>query len=143
MQPPAGSRVPCVMAHAKVKNHNLPVLASIRVASPCKASWTEMDGDRRSRFCGECQTQVFDLSEMSREQAERLIIERNGDLCARYYQRPDGTIQTADCQAGERRRNRVIAALGIAALAAGGSAAVGHQLVDRQPAIEALPELGG
>jgi hypothetical protein len=128
------------MGHAKVTNHKLPVLASIRVASPCQADWTEMTGDRRSRFCTRCQTQVFNLSEMSREQAERLIIERNGDLCARYYQRADGTLLTADCHQ-ERKRRPVAAAAGIAAMLLGGSAAVSHQLADTGPTADVPPDL--
>lgn len=108
----------------KLPNHKLPVLADIRVAAPCKASWTEMAGDGRSRFCGECKTQVFNLSEMTRDQAERLIIERNGDLCARYYQRADGTVLTKNCEEGvhRRKRNAVAAYAGIAALFIGGGA---------------------
>lgn len=131
------------MVNAKVRNHQLPVLAQIRVASPCRASWTEMTGDDRSRFCGECKTQVFNLSEMTREQGERLVIERNGDLCARYYQRADGTILTADCAIGAhgRRRNRVAAAAGIAMALIGGGAAAGHHLATTGPVPEAPPEL--
>ncbi len=123
--------------------HQLPVLASIRIASPCRASWTEMAGDERSRFCGECKTQVFNLSEMSREQGERLVIERNGDLCARYYQRADGTVLTADCAIGahQRHRNRVAVAAGIAVALLGGGAVAGHQLATMGPSAEAPPEI--
>jgi hypothetical protein len=131
------------MVNPKVRNHHLPVLAQIRVASPCQASWTAMTGDDRSRFCAECKTQVFDLSEMSREQAERLVIERNGDLCARYYQRADGTILTADCAVGAhgRGRNRVAAAAGLAVALIGGGAVAGHQLATSGPVPEAPPEM--
>jgi len=79
---------------------------------------------------------------MSREQAERLIIERNGDLCARYYQRPDGTVLTADCRQ-ERPPTRVAAVAGIAALLAGGGAVVGHELADDAPTAEAVPAFTG
>lgn len=131
------------MANAKVRNHQLPVLAQIRVASPCRANWTEMAGDDRSRFCAECKTQVFNLSEMSREQGERLVIERNGDLCARYYQRADGTILTADCAVGAHagNRNRVVVAAGLAVALIGGGAVAGHQLATTGPMPEAPPEI--
>ena len=38
------------------------------------------------------------------EEAERLIAEREGRLCVRFYQRTDGTVLTADCEVGVRRR---------------------------------------
>jgi hypothetical protein len=108
-------------ARARAK---LPVLENIRIASPCKANWNEMTGDERVRHCGKCDKQVFDLSEMTRVEAEALIVEKAGNLCARYYQRPDGTILLADCTVGiaNKRKLRVIAA-GAAALLAGGGAA--------------------
>jgi hypothetical protein len=96
----------------------LPVLDQIRVASPCSANWNQMTGDDRTRHCGACDKDVYNLSGMTREEAEALIIERNGELCVRYYQRSDGTIITSDCTIGvkRKRRRRVIAA-GIALLA--------------------------
>jgi hypothetical protein len=99
---------------------NRPVLDSIRVASPCPTTWEAMVGDERVRHCGACDKDVFNLSAMTRDEAEALIAERVGNLCARYYQRADGTIITSDCTVGiaKRRRRRVMAA-GIAALLAG------------------------
>jgi hypothetical protein len=98
----------------------VPLLARIRVATPCTADWAQMTGDERVRHCAHCNKNVFNLSDMTREQAERLIIEKNGDLCARYYQRTDGTILLADCSVGikQKRKTRVLAA-GAAALLAG------------------------
>ena len=98
----------------------VPMLATIRVATPCRADWNEMTGDARMRHCTQCDKDVFNLSDMTREQAEALIIAKNGDLCARYYQRHDGTILLADCSIGlaQKRKTRVLAA-GAAALLAG------------------------
>ncbi|MGH2901007.1 MAG: hypothetical protein ACRDMZ_20195, partial [Solirubrobacteraceae bacterium] len=70
----------------------LPVLDNIRVATPCTADWSQMTGDDRTRHCGECRKNVYNLSGMTRDEAEALLIERNGDLCVRYFQRHDGTI---------------------------------------------------
>ena len=84
----------------------LPVLDDIRVAAPCSAAWSEMTGDDRTRHCGACQKNVYNLSGMTRDEAEALLIERNGDLCVRYYQRADGTILLADCAVGVRKRSR-------------------------------------
>lgn len=72
----------------------------IQVASPCRAAWTGMTGDDRVRHCGECQKNVYNLSEMSRADAEALIREHEGRLCVRFYRRKDGTMLTADCPVG-------------------------------------------
>lgn len=94
----------------------LPVLPNMRVAAPCNASWDAMTGDDRARHCGECDQQVFNLSALTTEQAESLIREKNGDLCVRYYKRKDGTVMTADCGVGakKRERRRTIAASAVA-----------------------------
>lgn len=76
------------------------LLDNVRVASPCSASWDAMEGDARERFCGQCQHSVFNLSEMSRADAERLLRERTGRLCVRYFRRADGTVMTRDCPRG-------------------------------------------
>jgi hypothetical protein len=98
----------------------LPVLDNIRVAAPCTARWSAMTGDDRVRACGDCKKTVYNLSEMTRDEAEALIVEHEGRLCVRYYQRADGTILLKDCAVGvkRRRRRRVIAA-GVAASLAG------------------------
>jgi hypothetical protein len=98
----------------------VPLLARIRVATPCRADWNQMTGDERVRHCAQCKKDVFNLSDMRREQAERLIIEKNGDLCARYYQRQDGTILLADCSVGLAQKKKTkVAAAGALALLAG------------------------
>jgi hypothetical protein len=99
----------------------LPMLDNVRVASPCNASWDEMLGDDRVRFCTSCEKNVFNLSAMPREAAERLLAERmNGELCVRFYQRADGTVMTQDCPVGvtkKRRKLAVLAAAGAGAMA--------------------------
>jgi hypothetical protein len=114
-----------LLEHAQ-ERARLPVLDQIRVASPCTASWNEMTGDDRTRHCGACQKSVYNLSDMTRAEAEALIIERNGELCVRYYQRADGTILLADCTVGVQRvRDRRRTTARAAALVAGGLAAAG------------------
>ncbi|MBV8761519.1 MAG: hypothetical protein JO257_29760 [Deltaproteobacteria bacterium] len=117
-------RAASVLADAK-ERAKLPVLPNIRVATPCRADWNEMVGDERVRHCAHCDKDVFNLSAMTREQAERLVIERAGDLCARYYQRHDGTILLKDCSVGiaQKKKRRVIAAGAAGLLAMGGAAA--------------------
>jgi hypothetical protein len=100
---------------------NLPILDNIRVASPCPASWDQMVGDHRTRHCGDCNKSVYNLSGMTRDEAEALVIENNGNLCVRYYQRADGGIMLADCVVGvSNKRKRRLVAAGAAALLAGG-----------------------
>jgi hypothetical protein len=101
-------------------------LENIHIASPCRADWNEMTGDDRVRTCAACAKQVFNLSEMTRAEAEALLADRNGDLCGRYYQRRDGTILLADCTvggSGARTRSFVLAT----ALAAGAAYAKLHR----------------
>jgi hypothetical protein len=73
-----------------------------------------MAGDDRVRHCQECNLNVYNLSEMTRAQAERLIAEREGRLCVRFYRRADGTMLMQDCprrfQALVRRASRLAGA---------------------------------
>ena len=83
-------------------------LDSIKVASPCPADWDTMIGDERKRFCTQCSLNVFNLSEMTRDDAEQFMFESEGRICARFYRRADGTIITKDCPVGVRAvRDRV------------------------------------
>ena len=48
-------------------------LDDIRIASPCRASWDEMRGDDRVRFCSLCKLNVYDLSNLAERDALALI----------------------------------------------------------------------
>lgn len=90
----------------------LPILEDIQIATPCKADWDAMTGDDRVRFCGECSLNVYNLSAMTRDEAEALIARKEGRLCVRLFKRHDGTVITHDCPRGlerVRRRMRIIA----------------------------------
>ena len=78
-------------------------LNNVRVASPCPADWNAMQGDDRKRYCGECKLNVYNLSGMTRYDAEHLLRMSEGRLCVRYYQRQDGSILTKDCPVGWAR----------------------------------------
>ncbi len=78
------------------------LLDHVRIASPCPMSWDEMRGNERVRFCQKCSLHVYNVAEMTRAEAEALIIEKEGRLCARLYRRADGTILTRDCPVGLR-----------------------------------------
>src|SRR5437867_3160947 len=77
-------------------------LDNIRVAKPCPASWNDMEGDDRVRFCAHCRLNVYNLSGMSRRDAGDLIQLVEGRLCVRFFRRKDGTVLTDDCPVGMR-----------------------------------------
>ena len=83
-------------------------LSNIRIASPCSANWEEMYGNERKRFCGDCKLNVYNLSGMSRREAENLILQSEGRLCVRFYRRSDGSILTRNCPVGWQAIKRKI-----------------------------------
>ena len=78
-------------------------LNNLKVASPCSQDWNAMIGDNRKRYCGECKLNVFNLSGMSRAEAENLIMNAEGRLCVKFYKRADGSVITQDCPVGWAR----------------------------------------
>lgn len=92
-------------------------LANIKIASPCSADWNAMKGDERKRFCGECKLSVYNLSGMTKYDAENMLRLSEGRLCVRYFQRPDGTVLTKDCPVGWAVVKRRVSAVAAAAFA--------------------------
>jgi hypothetical protein len=80
----------------------------LRIASPCPARWEDMGGDDRIRFCDQCKKNVYNLSAMTTAEATEIIASNPGRLCARIYQRADGTVLTEDCPVGVARHWRRI-----------------------------------
>ncbi len=89
-------------------------LDRIAVASPCSVAWDEMEGDDRVRFCNRCSLNVYNISAMTKAEAESVITNTEGRVCASFYRRADGTILTQDCPVGlwaaRKRISRVAAA---------------------------------
>lgn len=75
-------------------------LEQIKIASPCPASWEEMIGDETVRFCQICSKNVYNLSSMSRAEAQTLVMNNQGKLCGLLYLRKDGSVMTSDCLVG-------------------------------------------
>ena len=117
--------------HKRLGVHRgLPLLDNVRVASPCKADWEQMTGDDRVRFCGQCDKNVYNLSAMTRQDAEQLLLEKEGKVCVRFYRRSDGTVMTTDCPVGARRvrvRRVALAAVGGGLVAAAAAATFSAQ----------------
>jgi len=100
----------------------LPLLDAVRVASPCNMRWDDMVGDGRVRYCGKCEKNVYNVAYMTRDEAETLMHEHEGELCMRIYRRADGTVITSDCPVKAQRKERRNSLLAIAigsSLAAG------------------------
>jgi hypothetical protein len=96
-------------------------LDNLRVAAPCHERWDEMTGDERARHCKACDKDVYDLSAMTRDEAEDFLATRGITACVRFFRRADGTVMTTDCPVGVRRRRRKLAIVA-GALAAGAGA---------------------
>ncbi len=69
----------------------------LSIKEPCTEDWDEMEGDARVRHCALCDRNVFNLSEMTRDEAERVVSGAEGRVCVRFYKRADGTVTTTDC----------------------------------------------
>ena len=78
-------------------------LDNVKIASPCSQDWNAMIGTDRKRFCGDCKLNVYNLSDMTKTEAENLLANSEGRLCVRFYRREDGTVLTKDCPVGWAR----------------------------------------
>jgi hypothetical protein len=94
-----------------------PWLAQHKVAKPCTMKWSDMSGDDRKRFCGQCRLNVYNLSAMNAEEAENLLAQNGGRVCTYFYQRQDGTVLTQDCPVGLRQTLRTRGLIAAAAYA--------------------------
>jgi len=90
-------------------------LDQVETASPCSVPWETMPGDERVRFCGKCRQSVYNIAGLTRLEAQGLIADRRGSLCARILRRPDGTVVTADCwsRLPAARRKGIVHALAV------------------------------
>lgn len=111
---------------ARTGRRALPLLDGLRVAKPCDQDWNEMliEADPRVRHCLKCVKPVYDISTMTREDAEMFLQAQVESPCVRLYQRADGTIVTREnCSVGAstrrlRRALFAVAAAGTTALCA-------------------------
>lgn len=107
------------------KKRALPLLDRVRIPAPCPVPWDTMIGDDKVRFCTRCSKSVFNLSAMTRAEAEQILQASGGDLCAQLRVRQDGTVLTSDCAVVARRkrlRRVVTAGIGAAVMSAVGLA---------------------
>ena len=93
-----------------------PKLTELRIAAPCTAEWKWMLGDDRVRFCGQCSLYVYNLTALTKDEAESLIRRAEGRVCVRFYRRRDGTILTRDCPIGVAALRRKMGRIARAAI---------------------------
>ena len=62
---------------------SLPLVREARVAAPCPLAWDELEGDGAIRHCRVCAKDVYDLSAMTPEEADRTLVVRGGIACVR------------------------------------------------------------
>lgn len=105
---------------------SLDVLDNLKVASPCSMKWEQLDstGDAgdRIRHCGQCDLNVFNVANLTREETLDLVtshVASGTRLCAALYRRADGTLLTRDCPVGlaAMRRKALAAASRVGAVA--------------------------
>lgn len=134
------------------KTEKVNYLKRVQIASPCKADWDKMDGDERVRHCQLCNLNVFNISEMTTDEAVKLLQNKTGRLCIQLYRRKDGTVITRDCPKGLERVRRAylrtaaalagtLAWLGLAAPSFAQGAQVESHLTKGESKIE--PHLAG
>ncbi|MEQ1764418.1 MAG: carboxypeptidase-like regulatory domain-containing protein [Pyrinomonadaceae bacterium] len=86
------------------------LLDRIDVREPCTESWEEMTGNEEVRFCSHCSKNVYDLSSYTRQRAEKLVRDSNGNLCVRYRKDERGRVVTAPPKFTHIKRHAKIAA---------------------------------
>jgi len=120
-------------------------LDNVKIASPCNADWDQMVGSERARFCGQCKLNVFNLSSMTKDEAELLIGQTEGRLCVRYFQRADGSVLTKDCPVGLRafRRRMSYVARAVSSMVLTFLAGVGLYRFTQRSAMMGAPVLTG
>jgi hypothetical protein len=89
-----------------------------------------MVGDDRVRVCAGCDRPVFNLSGMTRVEAEAVLATRGLTPCVRFFRRPDGTIMTTDCPTGARPAPRRLAVVASSLAAAGTAIAAPAAMAD-------------
>lgn len=122
------------MLEQSVQRERKPLLARIRIKTPCRQSWEAMAGSESRRHCERCKRDVYDLSEMTRAEVEALFAREATTPCVRLRVRHDGRVATSDCPIEPSRMPLMMSA----ALGAMSAVAVSGAV-----ALACLPQMGG
>lgn len=83
------------------------------VSSPCPKKWSQLVGNDRVRYCGDCKLNVYNLAVMKPAEIGALVRRTSGRLCGQLYVRGDRKATLRDCPTGRagvlRRRIRKVA----------------------------------
>lgn len=115
----------------------LPVLDDLRVGGDCDEAWATMPGSGRSRHCRTCDHAIYDLSALTRGEAEALVVAHDAAgkrLCGAMTHTVAGTLASVSWWSRLRaaREQGVLAVAAAAVLI--GATALGY----RGPLVGAL-----
>jgi TonB family protein len=82
---------------------NRDLLSSLKVAAPCTVSWESMEGGDRVRHCSQCDKNVYNLTDMTKAEANEFLTLTAQSACVNFYKRADGTVISDNCPVGLRR----------------------------------------
>lgn len=85
-------------------------LDSISVPKPCAEDWNKMSGGEKSRFCGICEKNVYNISAMTTREADKLLFENTEKVCIRMEKDAHGKVKTLKNQLHQITRQAPIAA---------------------------------
>lgn len=92
------------------------ILDNLYLAAPCPMTWESMEGDDKIRHCGGCAKNVYNISAMTKKEAEEFLNINGDSACLRFFRRADGTVITDNCPVGLRKfRDRMKAVAQVAA----------------------------
>ena len=86
-----------------IKQKDTSYLDRLFIAAPCPVTWNSMQGGERVRDCSLCSRKVYNLSDMTKKEAEDFIKTNGVNQCMTFYRRADGTIMTDNCPVGLRK----------------------------------------
>ncbi len=113
----------------------LPVLATVRITTPCPLAEDAWQPGQRTRHCAECDLDVHNFSALTAVEAAAMVNhsrQTGTRLCASFVQDARGTIITADSRAASGQPSRanafmrVLAALGLISAPAALAACASH-----------------
>lgn len=65
-------------------------MKNFTIPKPCHENWEDMSPEEKGKFCGVCQKKVYDFTETSSLEIEKIYHQENGNICGRL--KPDQTI---------------------------------------------------
>ncbi len=86
-----------------MKTKQKSVLDNLYLAAPCSVPWESMIGDNSKRSCTGCSKNVYNISDMTRTEAEAFLLANGTTECMKFYRRTDGTIMTDNCPRALRK----------------------------------------